>query len=263
MTEEPDLPPPTPEERELSRKLGELSTLEDALASRELALASLEVELHIFEVHYLATVGKRYAELDALEAEIAEFEAARRPEDAELLERAEEARVRAQESEDALRARSAATEKRAGAVPESLRKLFRQVARAIHPDLAEGSEAVAKRQELMAAANRAYVTGDEQQLAAILKDWEESPEAIVGHGAAVDLLRAIRQIARVEERIAALDLQLAELQGGDLAQLRARVEKAEADGRDLLAEMAAALEPRIEQARVLLEALFREEEASA
>src|SRR5437868_1145530 len=99
---EVDLLQPTPEERELSRKLAELAELDEALAGRELALRTLEVELHVFEVHYLAVVGKRYAELDALEADVAELECRREPENLELVERAEAARARAQESADAM-----------------------------------------------------------------------------------------------------------------------------------------------------------------
>src|SRR5205823_5034846 len=105
---------PTPEERELSRKLGELTALEETLADKERVLAKLEAELHVFEVHYLAIAGKRYAELDATEADIAEIEAQREPENAELMERAEAARARAQESAEALDAGRSLPERRAG-----------------------------------------------------------------------------------------------------------------------------------------------------
>ena len=62
----------TPEEQELSRKLAELATLEATLAQRELDLATLQAELHAFERRYLRTAGARYAELDEIEAQIAE-----------------------------------------------------------------------------------------------------------------------------------------------------------------------------------------------
>jgi hypothetical protein len=256
---DPDLPQPTPEERELSHKLAELAELEEALAGRVLALTTLEVELHVFEVHYLETVGRRYAELDEIEADIAEIEAALAPGSVELLERAEEARARAQESADALDAGRALPERGPGPPSESLKKLFRKIARVIHPDLAENEEARAKRQMLMAAANRAYVTGDEDQLASLLKEWEESPEAVVGQGPVAELLRAIRQIARVRERLEGLAGEIAALEESDLFHLRARVEAAEAAGRDLLGEMAAAIEPQVKEARARLEALLQQE----
>jgi hypothetical protein len=250
-----DLPEPTPEERELSRKIGELAALEETLASRERALETLRTALHVFEVHYLEAVGRRYAELDAVLAEVAELEAGRAPGDAELLERAEQARAQAQESADALEAGRALSTRRAGRPSESLKQLFRQVARVIHPDLAESEETREKRQELMAAANHAYTTGDEERLAAILKEWQESPEAVSGHGPAAELLRAIRRIAAVEERIRAVERETDALEAGELDRLRREVETAEAAGRDLLREMAAAVEPEIAAARVRLQAL--------
>jgi hypothetical protein len=256
---DPDLPQPTPEERELSHKLAALAELEEALAGRELALRTLELELHVFEVHYLETVGKRYAELDGIEADIAELEAMLEPQNVDLVERAEEARARAQESADALEGRPAPPERRRGPPSESLKKLFRKVARVIHPDMAEDEEMRARRQILMAAANRAYQTGDEEQLASVLKEWEESPEAVTGQGPAAELLRAIRQIARVQERIEGIDREIAALKESHLYHLRGQVETAETAGRDLLTEMAAAVEPQILQARARLDALLQQE----
>jgi hypothetical protein len=259
VTELAGLPPPTPEEAELSRKIEELAELEEALAGRERCLGKLEGELHVFEVHYLAVVGKRYAALDAVEADLAALEAAAAPDNLELLERAEAARARAQESADALAGALAQPERRAGPPPESLKQLFRKVARVIHPDQAEDEAARAKRQALMAAANRAYETGDESELASILREWEESPEAVSGQSAAAELLRAVRQVARVQARIAVVDGEIDALRAGELYQLRVQVERAEATGRDLLVEMAAAIEPLIEAARARLEGLRREE----
>jgi len=71
----------TPEERELSRKLYELSELEAELAQRELDLATLQAELHTFEARYIRIVGVCYAELDEIKAQVAEAEAKLKPKD--------------------------------------------------------------------------------------------------------------------------------------------------------------------------------------
>jgi hypothetical protein len=125
----------------------------------------------------------------------------------------------------------------------------------VHPDLAEDQLARAKREELMRAANRAYETGDETRLAAILSEWEESAEAVVGHDAAAELLRAVRRIAWAEGRTRQVEGEIAALKASDLHHLRAEVEAAETAGRDLLAEMAAAVEREVEQAQARLESL--------
>lgn len=50
---------------------------------------------------------------------------------------------------------------------DAVRKLFRDVAKMIHPDVA-GDEERDRRHALMVEANRAYALGDEAQLRAIL-----------------------------------------------------------------------------------------------
>jgi hypothetical protein len=78
----------TPEERELEKKQAELASLEAELIQRELDLATLRAELAEFESRYLRTVGVLYAELDEIEAQIAEAQARRKPSDSEAQERA-------------------------------------------------------------------------------------------------------------------------------------------------------------------------------
>src|ERR1041385_2346729 len=60
------------EEREVEKKRAELAALEAELAQRELDLATLQAELHAFESQYLKVVGSRYAELEEIEARMAE-----------------------------------------------------------------------------------------------------------------------------------------------------------------------------------------------
>ena len=64
-----------PEVEELARKRAELVGLEDDLAERELSLASIRAELAAFERRYLRTVGVLYAELDEINAQIAQRKA--------------------------------------------------------------------------------------------------------------------------------------------------------------------------------------------
>jgi len=47
---------------------------------------------------------------------------------------------------------------------ENLKKLYREVAKRVHPDLATEESERQRRHELMAEANRAYAEGDEARL---------------------------------------------------------------------------------------------------
>ena len=64
----------TPEEEELLRKREELASVRAALAERELELADFRAQLKSFEGRYLRQVGVLYAEMDDLDARVAELE---------------------------------------------------------------------------------------------------------------------------------------------------------------------------------------------
>jgi len=247
-----------PEEEELARLEARLAGLEEELADRELELATILRELRDFELRFLAIVGTRQAELDRLEAEIAALLLARdpSPEAAQAAAAsAEQARQSAEELGDdpeAL-AQAAATPQRE--IPEDLKKLFRQVAKAVHPDLAADSADRVLRERQMVAANAAYEAGDVQQLRTLLDDWQSRPEAVSGDDAGAQLVRALRRIAAVEKRLADLAAEIVACAEGSLAQLHAQAQAAQAEGRDLLQEMAAEIERRIAAANLRLREL--------
>ena len=101
----------------------------------------------------------------------------------------------------------------------------------------------------MAEANAAYEAGDVEQLQAILDDWENSPDAVSGDGTGADLVRVIRAIAAVEARLAALSEELVACAESSLAELYAKAQIAEAEGRDLLQELAQDVDRQIAEAR--------------
>ena len=234
----------TPEERELSRKLYKLSELETELTQRELDLATLQAELNTFEAKYIRIVGIRYTELDEIEAQIAEAEARLKPKDNKIQEEAAQARAQAQAS---ARAAGIAQEPREEkfSPSESLKKLYREVAKCIHPDLATDEKERTRRQQLMADANRAYEEGDDAKLRTILAEWESSPESVKGEGTAAELVRVIRKIAQIEQRLRSIETEIIQLEESDLYQLKTKVEAAENEGRDLLTEMASRVEEEI------------------
>jgi len=128
-------------------------------------------------------------------------------------------------------------------------KLFREVARQVHPDLADDEADRALRARLMVAANLARARGDADALRKILEEYKSSPESVKGEGAAADLQRILRQIARISKRLAEIEAEVAELTSSEFAMLMAKVDSARAKGRNLLAEMAKDVQRRIELAR--------------
>jgi DnaJ-domain-containing protein 1 len=138
---------------------------------------------------------------------------------------------------------------------ESLKKLYREVAKRIHPDLATDEEERQRRQNLMAEANQAYEDGDDERLRAILHGWESSPESVKGEGAAAELIRTIRKIAQSQERLKTIQEEIEDLEQTELYQLKTKVITAQQAGQDLLAEMTFQLDEQIVAAKQQLEEL--------
>ncbi|WP_299489292.1 J domain-containing protein [Acaryochloris sp. IP29b_bin.137] len=214
----------TPEELELQKKQAELIALEVQLAQRELELATFQAELHSFEYRYMQVVGIRQEELDQINAQIAKY--------LTLM---------------------ASNHKFQPSV--QLKQLYREVAKRIHPDLATDPKERERREQLMALVNRAYESGDEAQLRAILQDWESSPDSVQGEGATADLIRTIRQIAQSQERLQSIEAKLQTLAQSELHQLRIKTQKLEQFGQDLLLEMAHRFDQEISMAQQQLNEL--------
>lgn len=246
----------TPEEEELRRKQAVLADLEAQLADRQLELTSFLADLVHFENHYLQTVGRRYALLDELKAKIAEARARQNPHSQDARDQARQARAKAQESTRAAGnnsdgvpspddAASASKPKRS----ESLNKLYRQAAKLLHPDLTLDGKERERRHRLMAEVNDAYARGDEERIRAILREWHASPESVEGDGPGAELVRLIRKIARVEKRLKTIAAEMAQHQQGELFKLKRAVEEAQANGWDLLKDLAEQVDGHITQAR--------------
>lgn len=244
-------PRQTPEERELDTKRATLAALETELAERELDLATLQATLRAFEARYVRTIGILFRELDELNAQIAEAHARHHAHDPILRDQATAARAKASETANATGL--ALQQNDPEFCPaDDLKSLYREVARRIHPDLTTNELERARRNRMMAEANRAYAAGDRAKLRAILDDWESSPESVQGEGVAAELVRTIRKIHQVEHRLADIEMETLELRRSELFTLWQRVERATTQDRDLLAEMAEQLKKQIAAVRTKL-----------
>jgi len=233
----------SPEEEELANKQHELALLQVQLADKELFLANLKAELTAFEGRYLKQVGVLYSELDEWNARLAELIAERKGTE-EARAAASQARVLAAESCSAFQTEPAEAKEFAWS-PE-LKSFYREIAKRIHPDLATDDADRAQRERLMAEANSAYQKGDAEDLRRILQEYESSPEAVRGTGVASDLVRVLRQLNQVKNRLAQIEEGIARFAESDIANLRNKWEEASRDGRDLFAEMAANVQGAID-----------------
>jgi hypothetical protein len=212
----------SPEEIELEKKRRVLERLKDKLADREEAMTDLRAELEQFEANYTMEVGRLYADLDEIEAQIAE-------EEVKLRRRAEESAANAENAEGcSFKYQPTAEAKRA----------YHNLAKIIHPDLALDANEKEKRHDLMAKLNEAYSAGDQNRLNKLVEDFRDSPDLIMGDSIGDNLVRAIRQIYQIKNRLKELREERLVVELSELFILREKVQAEMLEGRNLLKQMA-------------------------
>jgi hypothetical protein len=230
--------PLAPEEIELDKKRAVLDRLKDRLADREEEMADLRAALVQFEAQYSMQVGRLYADLDDIEAQIAEEEFKLVPDDEEIKKRAEELRRRAEES--AKRAEEAAAHGPTNWQPtQEAKKAYHNLARTIHPDLALDPAEKEKRHGLMAKLNAAYSAGDQTTLNKLVEDFRNSPDLVKGDSVGDELVRAIRQIFQVKARLNELRVEWKAAELSELYVLREKMLAEMSEGRDMIKQIAA------------------------
>lgn len=227
---------------------------EAVLDLRAAEIDRINGELDLFAANYRLQVGTLHEQLDEIELDIAEAELG------ELSKNLAEGATEAGTTEGARpRKRARQSAPRPEPMPrftsDAVRKLFRDVAKVIHPDLADDARARDHRHALMVEANKAYALGDPDQLRRILEAWERSPEAVQGSDPAATRLRLERRLAQIDEHLQRCDSELTELQASPLYQLKTMVDQASAKGRDLVGDMVTRLKRDIMAATNRLDAM--------
>ncbi|GAA3373351.1 hypothetical protein GCM10020367_32940 [Streptomyces sannanensis] len=166
---------------------------EQALIEFEIAVETFRVEVENFSRLHHQKLGPMYARLDELDALIAEARAARTG-DPEDVRKAQEARAAvlpmpgveelfhdwldseglSPEAAAMLTDRPVQPPKRVRPSEEA-RRLYRELARRTHPDLARDDKERARRDEFIARVNAAYGRGDETLLRELVAEWEAGP----------------------------------------------------------------------------------------
>jgi hypothetical protein len=221
----------------------ELLGLRARIGRRAALLTALLTRLGPFEYRYQQCMGERYARLFELFTLIDEERKRRssRAEEAAWAAVAAGARSSSRVLEPSRNGHNGGDGRRGlaitGPIDRPVRRLFRKLARQVHPDLATDPAERARRTELMAAANRAYALGDAEALQRLLDEWEQSPESVTGTGPEADLARLERRVVQAAKRLSAIEEELRTLARSPMLRLYRDAGAAARRGRDLLAEM--------------------------
>jgi hypothetical protein len=257
----------TPEEIEIEEKLLEIERKRQRVALLGQEIEELKQALGRFQVEYNAKVGRLYVELDKLELLIQEY----RLRIQLIVDRGRE--VRLQEIEDEIKRQfsdrwqeTRQTERetrgareayeRQKAEPEldeetaqELKRLYRELAKRFHPDLAETEEERQENSELMAEINEAYAQKDLDKLREIAEREGERLRSVPGETLAEKLARLTQESHRLDGVIQRLRGGLEELKRSPTWEMMQKVEKGRESGQDILAGLAKDLEEQIKRKR--------------
>ena len=221
------------------------AALRDRLAEIEAEQAALEAELAVFDADYTRRVVTVLAQLNEAEARLLTVTADRSgaPADAEA---AASAQGRARRTTDAARAVAGPP----GPVPgRELKRLFRDAAKRMHPDLAASVDARMHAEAFMKRLNTAYRAADADAILDLVRQWESSPFATEAPDR--DAVAA-RAVTGLQAAVARAQRRLDEVRASELAELMERSMAAAAEGRDFLAELRAGAEEALAAARARL-----------
>ncbi|MFI0964279.1 hypothetical protein ACH4S8_23125 [Streptomyces sp. NPDC021080] len=184
---------PAEEDRPEARLERAVRAAEQALIEFEIAVETFRVEVDNFSRLHHQKLGPMYSRLDELEAQIAEARAARTG-DPEDIFKAHEARARVMPipgveelfhgwmDSDGLFPEAVAMLTDQPVRPpqrvrpsEEARKLFRELVRKAHPDLAQDDTERKRRDEFISRVNIAYARGDEALLRELAAEWAAGP----------------------------------------------------------------------------------------
>ncbi|MFF4318475.1 J domain-containing protein [Streptomyces sp. NPDC001568] len=264
----PAAPPDSADERPEARLDRAVRAAEQALIEFEIAVETFRVEVENFSRLHHQKLGPMYSRLDELDALIAEAKAERSG-DPEDLRRAREARSLVMPmpgvdelfhdwldsdgiSDDAsamLTGRSVRPPERVRP-SEEVRRLYRELVRKAHPDLAQDEAERERRDAFIARVNAAYGRGEEQSLRELAEEWAAgpAPEA-VRPSESEELYARLEWLARRKELLAVLARELEDSAIGSMLRM------APDDPDRLLEEIAEQLLAQVSEREAELEAL--------
>ncbi len=234
----------TPEEREYARYLADVETRKRRAADLQVELEALRLALTRFEAEYHHRVGSLFVELDRVRIALDEYESrivrlqtnpSADPNQIEqevrkaFADRYEDVHQEEEETRQYERAfeRDQERPRLDIASEEEATRLYRELARRYHPNLARTEEERRRREPLMQRVNAAFRERNLAGLRALEREAGADDPAFEGRSLGEKLVWAIREVARLDEVITSLAAELAVMRASDTHQLWQRQEAGE------------------------------------
>ena len=215
----------TPEEQEYARYLVTIEERKRRVSDLRMELESLKLSIGQFDVEYHARVGVLFTELDRLRLAIDEYERRivhlqtdpcrdlneiEREIDAQFARQRENVRS---EDEETRRYEQAHQQDQAKPhldpdAEERAKRLFRELAKRFHPDLARTEDERRRRAEIMQRVNAAFHERDITAMEAMITVAEVTDPTFEARSIGEKLVWAIREVARLNDLEGALQTKI-------------------------------------------------------
>lgn len=253
-------------DQELTRLVSDQAKLAEQVISAELELETAKTETAQFQRRYYEMVGRFYAQLDELDAQIANAQAGLSPDDAAAQVHAQAAQEQARKSAEEAGLIEAQPPPPLVITPQ-LKQAFRRAAMMMHPDRATTEPERLRRHGLMIKLNLAYERGDQQAIENLVLEFIqdprmqeiEDPEEIADQGVELKILKIIRRTGQLRRRMDEIQQELYEKKQSDIYKLKITIERAELRGGDPLGDLAEQLLQELSERRIRLEEIATHE----
>ena len=259
----------SPEEREYRRYLGEIEERRRRVAEAQSELEALRVELGRFDAEYHARVGRLFVERDQLHLAIQEYEVriarlqAEPKSDPQDVEREVGERFRQErehvEEEDQESRRYEEEHRRQQVRPRlaadqeaQLKRMYRDLAKRFHPDLAKTDDERRERERVMQQVNAAFVDRSLDALRDLLSQAEIEDESFAQRSIGDKLVWAIREVSRLDALLASIQAEHQAVQATDSYALWSRQQAGEQVLELLEEDLSREIEPLRDQLATLI-----------
>lgn len=247
-------------EEELPRLVRDQAELAEHVVSAELELETAKTETVQFQRRYYETIGRLYAQLDDLDAQIASVQAGLSPGDPAAQVHAQAAQEQARKSAEEAGLIESQPPPPLVLTPQ-LKRAFRRAAMMMHPDRANTETERQRRHGFMIKLNLAYERGDQQAIEKLVLEFiQESgmqevddPDEIPDLGVELKILAMVRRTGQLRRRLEEIQEELYEKKQSDIYKLKITIERAELKGGDPLNDLAKQLLQELAERRIRLQ----------